>query len=279
MASLYKTAAAVCLMALCGLRAEAAGQTTYKFRPLKVDDAAYFAANLVRNGKLPVHVSEVARDDNIVSTLNEKVVQDEIVKQTEEANEDTCEELIETLSLKEIFHLSFDYTDSPNYRELLQKALDAGLQVFNQISALHLCCVVLTCLSFFKRKEYPSQWGDIWEVEAGANLAYLLGSNSTKIGCVIGECVTVASGGEKALPSDETSTGKAALFCKLSPEVEKGSAPFDEEYFTGLVSRTAKLTEMAEEDLKAPSNDGTAAAALPTILAAILVAMLTALSA
>ncbi|CDJ45632.1 hypothetical protein EBH_0027790 [Eimeria brunetti] len=182
MASLYKTAAAVCLVALYGLRSEATNQTTYKFKAFKVEDAGYLAANLVRNGKLPVHISEVSKDDGLVSTLTRKVELKGIDKQTDEATDDTCKELVEALSLKDIFHLSFDYTDSPNYRELLQKALDAGIKVF------------------------------------------------------------------------------------------------PEEYFTGLIARTAKLTEMTDEDLKAPSNDSTAAAAIPTILSASLFAMLTALS-
>ncbi|CDJ45633.1 hypothetical protein EBH_0028900 [Eimeria brunetti] len=269
MASLYKTAAAVCLVALHGLQSEAAQtKIKYKFKPVVVDDAAYFAANLVRNGKLPVHISEVAKDNGLVSTLTAEVQSKENEQTFPEEPvtiDDTCSVLVEPDGLKDIFHYTFEYTDnnsksSPNYRELLQGALDAGLKVFT-------------------KTDYQNQWQNIWQDDAGGSLAYLLGANSTTIGCVIGECTTEKSGGDNAKISTATATGKAVLFCELKPEAEKGTAPFDEEYFSGLIVRTAKLADMTEDDLKAPSNVGTAAAAVPTILAACLVATLTAASA
>ncbi|CDJ45652.1 hypothetical protein EBH_0050010 [Eimeria brunetti] len=97
-------------------------------------------------------------------------------------------------------------------------------------------------LSVFTEQKYPKtskEWEAIWAEEAGASLAHLLGSNSTHIGCAIGS----------------------------------------EEYFNGLIARTAQLGEMTPDDLKAPANDGTGTAVFPTILIASLVAMLTAASA
>ncbi|CDJ45631.1 SAG family member [Eimeria brunetti] len=271
MAPLYKTAAAVCLVALHGLQVQAA-QTTikYKFKPVVTDDAAYFAVNLVRNGKLPVRISEVAKENNLVSTLTEKVQSKEKEKtfsgEPEEAVtiDETCSELVEPNGLKDIFHYTFEYEEgvsqkSPNYRELLQAALDEGLKVFTD-------------------SQNQNQWETIWQDDDGANLAYLLGANSTAIGCVIGQCTTEKSttpGGR----STATPTGKAVLFCELKPAAEKSKAPFDEEYYDGLIARTDKLASMTEEDLKAPSNDATATAAIPTILSAGVVAMLTVASA
>ncbi|CDJ45638.1 SAG family member [Eimeria brunetti] len=265
MASLCKTAAAVCLAAVYGLQSEASDtKITYKFKPVVVNDAGYLAANLVRNGKLAVHISDVAKSESIVSALT-STVQSQTNEIVENAVSDSaCAALMDNTKLKDIFHYTFEYTDdvsqsSPNYRELLQKALNAGLEVF-------------------KKTEYQNDWDKIWKDDAGASLAYLLGANSTTIGCVIGQCTTRTSAVNARQSGDESTTGSAVLFCELSPAALKGKAPFDDEYLDALLARTAKLADMTEEDLKANTNDGTAATAVPTILAAGLVAMLTALS-
>ncbi|CDJ27794.1 uncharacterized protein EMH_0034860 [Eimeria mitis] len=130
MASFYKTATAVCLVALGVLQSQAQGNTpTYKFTVVKVDEDAYLSANLARNGKLPVHISEVTKDESLVTELTGKVT----------AGPDPAAENCTTLIAaqpKENFHYSFDYEPksetSPDYRQLLQKALDAGLTVFNE---------------------------------------------------------------------------------------------------------------------------------------------------
>ncbi|CDJ45636.1 SAG family member [Eimeria brunetti] len=268
MASVYKTAAAVCFVALYGLQSEAAGTTiSHKFIPIAVEDAGYVAANLARNGKLPVHINAVAKDDNLVSTLTGTVKSKNVTETVEDAEatiDETCSSLVKEGELKDIFHYTFEYNNvsksSPNYRELLQKALDAGLEIF-------------------KKTKDQNKWEKIWEDEAGASLAYLLGANSTTIGCVIGQCIAAKTADDGGQSVPEGATGKAVLFCELNPAAKKNQAPFDDEYFEGLIARTAKLADMTEEDLKAPSNDGTAAAAVPTILAAGLVAVLTAISA
>ncbi|CDJ45629.1 SAG family member [Eimeria brunetti] len=227
-----------------------------------LDADGYLAANLVRNGKLPVHVNEVAKDDNIVSTLTGTVNSTEHEETGEEAEvtiDDTCTALVKKGKLTDIFHYTFTYQEKPNYRELFQAALDAGLAIF-------------------KNPDYQNKWDAIWENDAGGSLAYLLGANSTTIGCVVAQCTATKSAASgKNLP--ETTKGKALLLCKLNPEAEKNQAPFDDAYFDGLIARTAKLADMTEEDLKAATNDGTTAAALPTILTASFVAMVAVASA
>ncbi|CDJ45642.1 SAG family member [Eimeria brunetti] len=261
MASLCKTAAAVCLVALYGLQSDAAGKTTtYTFTPEVVDEAGYLAANLVRNGKLPVHISTVTKSETIVSSLKTTVGSKTASKAGEDLSDTTCSGLMEGADLKDIFNHVFDYANGPNYPDLLQTALNKGLEAF-------------------KKTDYQNQWEKIWQDDAGANLAYLLGANSTTIGCVIGKCTTETTEGSGERSSSPKLTGKAVLFCELKPPAEKGKAPFDGEYYDGLIARTAKLADMTEEDLKASSNDGTAAAAVPTILAAGFVAMLTAIGA
>ncbi|CDJ27795.1 uncharacterized protein EMH_0034870 [Eimeria mitis] len=137
MASFYKTATAVCLVALGVLQSEAqqgsgrggGESTTYKFKVVEVDEDAYLAANLARNGKLPVHISEVTKDESLVTDLAAEVTPE--VPPTAE----NCTALI-TPKLKARFHYSFEHDpnseSSFDYRQLLQEALEAGLKVFNE---------------------------------------------------------------------------------------------------------------------------------------------------
>ncbi|CDJ36362.1 SAG family member [Eimeria mitis] len=271
MASFYRTAVAVCLVALGVLESEAQqGPATYKFTVVNVDEDAYLSANLARNGKLPVHISEVKKDDSLVTALTE-----EVTAGAEPAAEN-CTALI-TSELKARFHYSFDHEPeseaSFDYRQLLQKALEAGLTVFKK--------------AYPKSKE---EWQNIWKDDAGASLAYLLASNSTTIGCVIGRCTQVATPAEPEVPElphdgagdsgtpEGTLKKEAVLFCDLKPPAVKDSAPFDEEYFNGLIERTTQLKDMTEDDLKNSVGNGPVATA-STILIAGLVAMLTAVSA
>ncbi|CDJ54292.1 hypothetical protein EBH_0045900 [Eimeria brunetti] len=213
MGSFYKAAATVCLLAFCGLQSEAAKVKKYKFTVKEVNEDDYIYANFVRNGKLPTHISEVAKDQDLVDSLKT-----EVGKQETSGADATCEALIKASNFKTMFHHPFEDNDdaSPDYRQLLQNALDAGLAVFR-------------------------------------------GTDSTGAGA--------------------TSKNNAVLFCELKPAAEKNSAPFDEEYFNGLIGRTAKLAEMTADDLKAPVEESAATTAGPTILIASLVAMLAAASA
>ncbi|CDJ54289.1 SAG family member [Eimeria brunetti] len=266
MAPLYRAAGAICLAALCGLKSEALQSTTYKFTAEEVTDEAYVAVNLVRNGKLPVHIEGVARDAGLATSLKAKIETDEDVA------ENTCKPL-EIPKLKTMFYHIFDSQTAPDYRQLLQDALDEGLEVFKEK----------------KGANTGNAWKEIWATHAGASLAHLLGSNSTAIACVIGKCTTVESDGGggggrmsthlregRSQPGGDASTEKAALFCELSPAAKADEAPFSEEYYDGLIARTDLLKHMTEDDLKAPSNDGIAPVALPAVLIAGFVAMLTA---
>ncbi|CDJ34028.1 SAG family member [Eimeria mitis] len=260
MASFYRVAATVCLVALCGLQSAAADGKKYKFTPEDVTEEAYLAANLARNGNLPVHISEVSKDDNLVNSVKGKF------EGKETATDAACETLIES-DLKDMFYHIFEYDadeePSRNYRQFLQESLNKGLAVFTD-------------------KTYPKDeqaWKTIWGDEDGANLAYLLGSNSTTIGCVIGKCTEVAADVNALSDPPETKKEKAVLFCKLSPATAKNAAPFTEEYFKGLIERTTLLNDMTEDDLKPSVENDAAATAVPTILITGFVAMLTAVSA
>ncbi|CDJ45627.1 SAG family member [Eimeria brunetti] len=257
----YKSAAATCLVALYALQPVAADPTiTYKFKAVNAEDDAYLAAKLVRNGKLPVHISEVAKNEDLVLGLQKKVAPSEDQEEQSGTSSESCQKLMETSGLKDIFHHAFPDSESYNYSELFQEALDQGLAVF-------------------KENGYQNKWDKIWKSDAGASLAYLLASNSTMIGCVIGKCIKETTQADSEPHSTEEPTGEDVLFCELRPAADKSKAPFDEEYFNGLIARTDKLASMTEDDLKAPSNDATAAAAVHTILAAGLIAMLVAASA
>ncbi|CDJ45646.1 SAG family member [Eimeria brunetti] len=292
MAPFYGTAAAVCLVALSGIRGVAAQQdspqqTTYKLKAQEVTEDAYLAVNLARNGGLPVRIKEVTENKNLVSTLTGKINAEGSQSPGGGRTDDQPLEKLKTKKpystlpdpsgvQKEMFHQAFEYPTgtgaTPDYRQTLEEALKAGLDLFS--------------------KKYPGDtqaWEEIWKQDAGASLGYLLGSNSTQIGCAIGRCtkVTTQTGPtrsimEKTVDSNEAVeelTNKAVLLCQLEPPATKNTAPFDEAYFTGLIARTTELANMTEEDLKAPTNDGTAVAAVPTILFAGLLAMLTAISA
>ncbi|CDJ45620.1 SAG family member [Eimeria brunetti] len=273
MASFYKTATAVCLFALHGLQSEASNQTTtYKFKAIDVDKGkdilvvhshlplALPTFFLVKPSTKPTWRSiEVATGDSLVSSLKKKVESEEDVKEQAAEADDSCSKLMEKSVFTDIFHHNFDYQPTPNYRELLQAALDKGLDVF-------------------KAKGYQSNWEEIWKNADGGNLAYLLSSNSTTIACVIGQCTKETTTQQNKRSSTGDPTGKAVLFCELSPAVDKTKAPFDEEYFNGLIARTDKLASMTEEDLKAPSNDAAAASPFPAILTASMVAMLAGVS-
>ncbi|CDJ45602.1 SAG family member [Eimeria brunetti] len=257
MTSFFKTITAVCLVASSGLQSVAGGEPTYKWTAEDVTADACLSVNLARNGKLPVHINDVAADAELASSLKD------ILGDGEAQTETTCEALIrekeELLSAKHVFYHVIDSEGERDYRQMLQASLNAGLEVF-------------------KTKEYPKTedgWKTVWGNKAGANLAYLLSSNSTTVGCVIGKCTKEAGPEGKAGRNGVTTVEMTLLICDLDPPATKDQAPFDEEYFTGLIARTAKLADMTADDLKA-SNDAIAAAVFPTIISASLLAMLTA---
>ncbi|CDJ29171.1 uncharacterized protein EMH_0047440 [Eimeria mitis] len=121
MAPFYKTAAAFCLVGLFGLQSEAAETPKYKFVVVDVKDDAYLTVRLARNGKLSVKTNEVAKDADILSALQAKV------QEAEQDTQATCATVIES-KFKKIFHHSFEFTEDPDYRELVQDALTTGLK-------------------------------------------------------------------------------------------------------------------------------------------------------
>ncbi|CDJ45599.1 SAG family member [Eimeria brunetti] len=258
MTSFYKTITAVCLVASSGLQSVAGSDPTYRWAAEDVTADVCMSVNLARNGKLPVHINEVAKDDDLVTSLKNTI-------ENKGSDATSCAKFMEGKeTLKDVFHSALSSPDERNYPQLLQTSLDEGLKVF-------------------KTKAYPqsdSEWQKTWEDAEFANLAYLLSSNSTKVGCVIGKCIKETVGptrnGEgQAAPEIEMTV----LFCDLDPAATKNKAPFDEDYFTGLIARTAKLASMTEDDLKTPSNDAAGTVAVSSIVFAGLVTMLTAVAA
>ncbi|CDJ45600.1 SAG family member [Eimeria brunetti] len=259
MNSFCKTITAVCLVASSGLQSAAGASATYKWTAEDVTADACLSVNLARNGKLPVHINEVAKDEAVVTSLKNTVESKSGTATT------SCEALMEGKEkMKSVFHYVLESQDEPDYSQLLQTSLDKGLKVF-------------------ENKEYPqtdSAWQQTWQNTDFANLAYLLNSNSTKVGCVIGTCTKEQDAASPGITREKQTEVVATVFlCDLDPAATKDKAPFDQEYFTGLIARTAKLTNMTADDLKASTNDGTAAAAVPTVAIAGLLAVMTAVSA
>ncbi|CDJ32253.1 SAG family member [Eimeria mitis] len=114
-------------------------------------------------------------------------------------------------------------------------------------------------------KSYPDNWQEFWTIPEGANLASLLWSNSTKVGCAVGICT-------EGTQENRNITESAYLFCQMDPPAEENKAPFDKEYYEALKERKTLLTAMTEEDLKAPVQ-GAAVAAVPSLLVAGLTAI------
>ncbi|CDJ31965.1 uncharacterized protein EMH_0010920 [Eimeria mitis] len=244
MAPFYKTAAAFCLVGLFGLQCGAATETKYKFEVVQVKDDAYLTAKLARNGKISAKTNTVEKDSQTVTTLQGKVAA------KIDGSDVTCAALIDD-TLEKLFHVTFEYTDDPDYRTLVQGALKTGLAEFSNT--------------------YPKDttaWEEMWGKNGVPSLLHLLEASSTKIGCVIGKCVKQTDSPEGAAPT------KATLFCELSPAAAKGQAAFSEEYFNELIARKDELSSMTEDDLTSSAN-----VAVPSILTAGLVAILAAISA
>ncbi|CDJ29366.1 uncharacterized protein EMH_0003670 [Eimeria mitis] len=125
MAPFYKTAAAFCLAGLFGLQSVAATETKYKFETSEVKEEAYLTVRLARNGKITATTNDVARDEDVLAALQEKFVTENT------AQEPTCAALINE-KLKKVFHVSFSYTETPNYSTLVEGALKNGLEAFSE---------------------------------------------------------------------------------------------------------------------------------------------------
>ncbi|CDJ28249.1 SAG family member [Eimeria mitis] len=230
MGPIFKGAAAVCLLALSGLEPATAATQPPAFTVEEAGEDAYLSVNLARVGQMSVRINQLTKDDTLIDSVKETFgVKDGGRTLT------TCAEAISGLRKKKEFVVQFTTAEDRNYRR-----------------SVHM-------------KSYPDNWQEFWTKPEGANLASLLWSNSTNIGCAVGICTESADG----TPS---STKTAYLFCQMSPEAEQDKAPFDKEYYEALTARQTLLTAMTEEDLKVPVQGG-AAAAVPSLLVAGLTAI------
>ncbi|CDJ26934.1 SAG family member [Eimeria mitis] len=153
----------------------------------------------------------------------------------------TCDDAIAKLK-KTKFTAQFTDAEDLNYRQAVQRALDAGLKK----------------LTSYPETDTQQKWTDFWAEPDGANLAHLLSSKSTRVGCAIGTCVP------QTQEYRTSQTSAKFLFCEMKPAAEENKAPFDKEYYEALTERKTPLTAMTEEDLKAPVQ-GAAAAAVPSL--------------
>ncbi|CDJ29611.1 uncharacterized protein EMH_0051210 [Eimeria mitis] len=193
MAPLYKAAAAFCLVGLSWLQSGANADAQYKYQAVQVDEDAYLTVQLARNGKISAKTSLVEKDADTVSALEKKV------NASQSSPQASCDALL-TGNLKTVFYHSFTNTEKTDYRALVQAALKTGLEEFG--------------------KTYPpnaSEWEKIWDKQNLHSLLHLLGANSTKVGCVIGNCV-------KTEAEEQQTT--SVLFCELSPAAAEDEAVF-----------------------------------------------------
>ncbi|CDJ29364.1 SAG family member [Eimeria mitis] len=202
MAPFYKTAAAFCLVGLFGLQSAAAETPKYKFEVVQVKDDAYLTAKLARNGKISAKTNTVEKDTATVTALEGKVKSEKTV------DEATCETLIEETH-KKIFYHTFSYAADPDYRALVQEALQSGLAEFSDT--------------------YPNDtkaWTDIWKKEKARNVMHLLGAESTKIGCIVANCVKTQSAVDTYSKSGPDVPTTSVLFCELAPPATENEAAF-----------------------------------------------------
>ena len=236
MGLIFKSSA-FCLVALYGFQLATAATT---FAAEDVTDDAYLSVNLARNGKLSVRINEVTKADDMVQTLKTA-----LGNGTGLTSSGTCDNMALGTSLKLTFSVKFtqETSKTPNYRDMVQTALNKGL---GQLPT------------------YPSSWNAFWANADGANLANLLWSESTKIACAVGVCTD---------DSPPPSGKDAILVCQFSPAAQENAAPFSKEYYDVLHARNTPITEMTEADLKESSTGG-AAAAVPSLLFASLITIL-----
>ncbi|CDJ28884.1 uncharacterized protein EMH_0044800 [Eimeria mitis] len=249
MAPLYRTAAAFWLAGLFGLQSVAAAGTKYRFELVEVKEDAYLIAKLARNGKITAKTNTVEKDTDLLAALKGKI------KTDSDAAEATCSTLV-TEDLKKVFHVTFEYTESPDYPKLVEDTLKAGLADFEET--------------------YPADteaWKKVWKKTNAPGVLHLLEATSTKIACVIANCVQSPAVDTYAKSKQETKT-TALLFCELSPAATEERPVFSEEYFKELIARKDELSSMTEDDLTSSAN-----VAVPSILTAGLVAILAAISA
>ncbi|CDJ26997.1 SAG family member [Eimeria mitis] len=237
MGRIFKGAAVLCLAALSGLQ-PAAGDL--EFQPQDADKDAYTSINLARVGQLSVRIGVLTENSELVEKIKSA-----LPSAQSDPPSTTCEEAIAELK-KTNFLAQLTETGDQKYRQAVEKVLEAG---FNELQSY---------------PEDEGEWTTFWGKPDFANLARLLSSNSTKVGCAVGTCTKT----EEA----RTGTSITFLLCEMDPAAVQNKAPFDKEYYEALKERKTSLTEMTDEDLKAPVQGG-AAAAVPSLLVAGLTAI------
>ncbi|CDJ37354.1 SAG family member [Eimeria tenella] len=230
MAPIFQSAA-LCFMALCGLKSAHAagggGGSAASPTPVAAGDDVYLALNLARRGRLAVRLNALTKQQTLVDSLLKSIP-------TTVGND--CGK-IDSVTSQTASGFVATFTTEPNYKKLVQDALSAALK---------------------KMTKYPTDdkfnvapWTDA-EV---ANILHVLSSASTEVGCAVTtKCAS-----------------KQLLVCQMNPKLGTG-APFSEEFFKALQSRSDSIEDMTEADLKTGSNSGIVA--VPSVLFAGLVAML-----
>ncbi|CDJ29657.1 LOW QUALITY PROTEIN: SAG family member [Eimeria mitis] len=194
--SFFKGAAVVCLVALSGLQpAAGALQLTVK----KAGTDAYTSVNLARVGQLSVRIGVLAEDSDLAKGLETSFPTTSF-----EPPADTCENFIKALKKKK-FVAQFTDASAENYRQAVQEALTAGLGK----------------LTSYPETDTEEAWTPFWTEPDGANLAHLLWSKSTKVGCAIGTCAPQA---EEYRSSPDSAT---FLVCEMNPAAVEKQAPFE----------------------------------------------------
>ncbi|CDJ32254.1 uncharacterized protein EMH_0073690 [Eimeria mitis] len=188
----FKGAAVVCLVALSGLQ-PAAGALQYQVQV--ADKDAYTSVNLARVGQLSVRIGVLTEDSTLADGLKT-----DSAPAVSEHPDPTCEQAIGEVK-KTKFVAQLTETGDQKYRQAVEKALEDGLA---------------------ELPSYPENdgWTTFWAKPAGANLARLLWSKSTKVGCGVGTCTP----GEPARTPEETVT---FLVCQMEPAAEANTAPFE----------------------------------------------------
>ncbi|KAL8434534.1 hypothetical protein Efla_000050 [Eimeria flavescens] len=229
--ALVLRAAALGLLALSSAQS-ARGETV---TGVSAPDSLYEAINLARAGGLATALIQVKISADLIN-----VVIPEVVAKAGNSGT-TCPNVGSvTPSTAEGFVLTFNHeTENPDYKTLVQNALDVGLQELST---------------------YPTQgWGEgIWKTsEKAKNIGYLLWSSSAEAGCGVTKGCTDNSN---------------LVICRFKPTVQNGVAPFDEQFYHALKARTKKIQEMSSNDFQSPGNGGTMGA--PSMVVAGLVAAL-----
>ncbi|CDJ32892.1 SAG family member [Eimeria mitis] len=194
MGPIFRGAAAVCLVALSGLQ-PAAGDLEFSVE--KAGEDAYTSVNLARVGQMSVRIGVLTENSTLVEGLDAKLQ----ATASEPEPAATCDDAIAKFK-KTKFVAQLTGADDDNYRQAVQDALTAGLEAL---------------------PSYPEDggWTTFWTKPDGANLAHLLSSNSTKVGCAVGTCT------EGAQEYRNSPTTVTFLVCQMDPAAEVDKAPFE----------------------------------------------------